>query len=147
MKLSAIPLLCAVSLSAAACASAPTAPEPRARARQPLPAEVQRRLETVRGEREGYPSFADIPFTPGDVRSPAQFREAVQAVRTEAASVQTWIAQHPAEITDAEAYAVQARRELGVGPNDIPPADQRARIEALARELRRRAQPPPPLPE
>lgn len=147
MKPRALFPLFAAGLVLGACASAPDAPRRQARQPRPLPTELAERLDTVRREREVYPSFRDIPFTPGDVRTPAQFRQAVQAVSGEGAVLGAWAARNPAEIADPEAYAAQARRELGVGPEDVPPPDQAARIEALARELRRRAEPPPPLPE
>jgi len=123
-------------------------PERRAETRtEPLPAEVARRLETVRTERTDYPSFADIPVTPTDVRTPAQWGQAVAAVKGAGRRITEWAAANPPEIADPDAYAAQARRELGVGPEDIPPPDQAARIEALAAELRARTTPPPPIPD
>ena len=143
MKFRAAFCFTASALVLGACASTPPAPAPEARQRQPLPADVAQRLETVRTERERYPDFRDIPITPTDVRTPAQYRQAVQAVKGEAQQIAAFIARTPQEIADAEAYAAQARRELGVGPEDVPPPDQAARIEAFAREARRRAEPPP----
>ena len=139
-------LAAAGSAGLSACATAPAeAPRGQARARQPLPADVARRLEGVRAERDRYPSFRDIPVTPTDVRTPVQFRQAVQAIKGQAAEISATLARLPVEIPNPESYAQQARRELGVGPEDVPPPDQAAQIEALARELRRRAEPPPPI--
>ena len=147
MKFRAAPLFAVAALSGAllsGCATAPAeAPRREAKPRQPLPAEVARRLEVVRGEREGYPSFRDIPVTPSDVRTPVQFRQAVQTIKGQAAEISATVARLPVDIPNPDIYAQQARRELGVGPGDVPPPDQAAQIEALARELRARANPPP----
>jgi hypothetical protein len=149
MKFRAAPVFLVAVLSGgllSACATAPAeAPRREAKPRQPLPADVARRLEAVRAERDRYPSFHDIPVTPTDVRTPVQFRQAVQKIKGEAEEVTGFLTRTPIEIANPESFAQQARRELGVGPEDVPPPDQAARIEALARELRRRAEPPPPI--
>jgi hypothetical protein len=142
MKLRVLPPL-AFTLLLGACANA--LPPRVERSAQPVPEELQRRLGTARSERLEYPRFSDIPVTPSDVRTPAQFRAAVQAVQGGGTALQAWAQANPPLIADPEAYAQQARRELGIGPEDIPPANQAAEIEALARELRRRAEPPPPI--
>jgi hypothetical protein len=147
MKFRAVLPFAAVGASLlSACATTPAeTPQREAKPRQPLPAEVAGRLEGVRAERDRYPTFRDIPLTPTDVRTPVQFRQAVQAIKGDAAEISATLAGIPIEIPNPESYAQQARRELGVGPEDVPPPDQVARIEALARELRRRAEPPPPI--
>lgn len=145
MKLRIAPTVPAVTaLLLSGCA---LVPERAASARtEPLPEEVARRLETVRGERTDYPSFREIPQTPADLRTPAQWAEAVGSVKAEGRALTQWAANNPPEVADVDAYAAQARRELGVGPDDVPPPDQAARIEALARQMRARATPPAPIP-
>ncbi|MBW3617566.1 MAG: hypothetical protein KY446_07375 [Proteobacteria bacterium] len=144
MKPCAILLLTACTLVLGACANA-LPPRREARTDAPLPEELTRRLETVRRERAEYPDFRNIPVTPTDVRRPAQFRRAVNGVKGAGAELQAWAAANPPLIADVEAFAAEARRQLGIGPEDIPPANTAAEIEALARELRRRAEPPPPI--
>lgn len=146
MKLRVTLLISACALVLSACANA-LPPRREAESTRPLPDEVTRRLENVRAESGEYPDFRDIPSTPTDVRTPAQFRVAVQAVQGEGTALNAWAQANPAQIADVEAYAAQARRELGIGPEDVPPANQAAEIEALARELRRRAEPPPVIPD
>ncbi len=141
------PTLCSFGAAAVALAGCVSAPERRAAPAKPLPPELQQRLETVRGERPGFPRFSDIPFTPDDVRTPVQFRAAVDAVKAEGAELQAWIAANPPEMDDVSGFAEATRRRLGLGPADAPPADQAAQIEAMARELRRKAEPPPPIPD
>lgn len=142
MKLrSYLPILAALGLSACA-----LVPQERASTRAtPLPDALNRRLDTVRDERAEYPSFRDIPVTPSDVRTPAQWAQAVSAVKGSGQSLIAWKAANPPAVADVDAYAAQARRALGIGPGDVPPPDQAQRIEALARELRARTTPPPPL--
>ena len=144
MKPRAVLLLTASALLLGACANA-LPPRREARTTAPLPEELTRRLETVRRENAEYPDFRNIPVTPTDVRSPGQFRQAVSAVKGAGTELQTWAANNPPLIADVEAFAAEARRQLGIGPEDIPPANTAAEIEALARELRRRAEPPPPI--
>lgn len=139
----AAPLLAATALALSACA---LVPERTVSTRtEPLPEEVARRLETVRGERTAYPSFGDIPSTPSDVRTPAQWAEQVRVIKGRGRELTDWAVQNPAEISNPETFGAQARGELGVGPGDAPPADQNARTEALARSLR--FTPPPPIPQ
>lgn len=146
MKLRPAILLTTTALLLGACANA-LPPRREAGTTKPLPDELARRLETVREENAAFPDFRNIPTVPTDLRTPAQFRQAVQAVQGEATGLQRWAAANPPLVADVEAYAAQARRELGIGPEDVPPADQAAQIEALARELRRRAEPPPVIPD
>lgn len=138
--------LCALAAAASALSACALVPQRTADTRaEPLPEEVARRLETVRGERTAYPSFRDIPVTPTDVRTPGQWAQSVAAVKGEGRALTRWSVANPPEISDVAGYAAQARAAIGVGPEDAPPADQDARTEALARSMR--FTPPPPIPD
>lgn len=128
--------LAAAGLSACATPQAPT---------EPLPAEVAQRLETVRRERTAFPSFADLPPPPRNLRSPPQWAAAVQAVETRGAVVGSWPERNPAWITDVAGDAARLQAQTRLQPGDIPPPDQVQRTEAFARTLRQRTEPPPPI--
>ena len=131
--------LAAVALLAA-CQSAPRAPQ---RAEAPLPAEISRRLETVRSERTDFPEFSDIPAPPANVRTAEQWRQFVLATEAEGSALSRWAAANPPWNTDMAGYLARARAELAnAGPP--PPADQQARTEAWAQRMREAAVPPPP---
>ena len=124
----------------AACQSAPREPQG---AQTPLPAEIARRLETVRTERTDYPAFSDIPAPPGNVRTPEQWREFVLATQGQGTALARWVAANPPENTNLAGYLVQARAALdSAGPP--PPPDQQAQTEAWAQQMRQAAVPPPP---
>jgi len=133
-------LVVVLGLSAAGGLSACATPRTPA---EPLPAEVAQRLETVRRERTDYPSFADLPAPPQNLRAPAQWAEAVQAVETRGAVGGSWPARNPAWITDVPGDAARLQSQTRLQAGDIPPADQRQRTEAFAQTLRQRTDPPP----
>lgn len=93
----------------------------------------------TRGEGK-FPTFADIPNVPTDVRPVAQYGDAARSLTVagddliRATSRETWTLQA------TEAFAEKARQDAG--PEIEPPKPGDA--EAFARELRERATPPPP---
>jgi hypothetical protein len=109
---------------------------------EPLPAEVVRRLETVRDERTEFPTFADVPARPTNLRTPAQWAEIVGQLETRGAVVGSWPQRNPAWITDPEGDARRLQAQTNVAPGDMPRADQRQRTEAFAETLRQRTEPP-----
>lgn len=107
--------------------------------KSPIAAEVAKVGKT----NAAFPKFSDIPAVPTDVRAPKAFGiAAAETVRTRddivrATQPNTWTLQG-GEATNA--FAAQARTAAGPA---TPPADP-AITEAFARELRKRATPPPP---
>ena len=128
--------LCGLS----ACQTPQTAPT------EPLPAEVARRLETVRGERTAYPRFSDVPPQPADLRTPAQWAQAVRQVEARGGQVAAWPRQNPAWLTDPVGDARRLQALTRVAPEDMPRPDQRQLTEAFAEAQRQRSEPPPPIP-
>ena len=123
-----------------ACQSGPSQPQ---RAEAPLPAEISRRLETVRTERTEFPQFSDIPPPPANVRTPEQWREFVIETQGEATELARWVAANPAENSDLSSYLDRARAAVAAA-GVPPPPDQPARTEAWAQRMRQLAVPPPP---
>ena len=112
---------------------------------EPIPAEVARRLESVRGERTEFPSFAEIPAPPANLRTPAQWAEVVRAVEDRGERVGSWPQRNPAWLTNPERDAAELQARTRVAPDDMPRADQRQRTEAFAASIRARTVPPPRL--
>ena len=134
-----------LALSAAVLAALAACAAPRTSG-DPIPAEVARRLETVRGERTAYPNFGDVPPQPADLRTPAQWAQAVRQVETRGAQVAAWPARNPPWITDPAGDARRLQAQTRVAPEDMPRPDQGRITEAFAEGLRQRTQPPPLIP-
>ena len=93
----------------------------------------------TRGEGK-FPTFADIPATPKDVRPLAQFGVAARSLTVAGDDLMRATAPETWTLQATEAFVEKARRD--VGPEIEPPKPGDA--EAFARELRERATPPPP---
>jgi hypothetical protein len=87
-----------------------------------------------------FPSFAEIPAVPTDVRPVRMFGDAKRDVELARAELERATAPSTWTLQDTEAFAASARRAAGP---ELPPANPRD-TEAYADELRRRATPPPP---
>ena len=135
-----VPWTLALPAVLAACQSSPA---PAQRAEAPLPADISRRLETVRSERTEYPDFADVPPPPADVRTAEQWRQFVVATEGQGTALGRWVAANPAWNTDMADYVARARAALADAGNP-PPPDQQAQTEAWAQRMRQLAVPPPP---
>ena len=129
--------LSAAALSALAACATPEALD------EPLPAEVAQRLETVRRERTEYPSFADVPPVPTDLRTPAQWAQLVRQLEGRGAQVGAWPQRNPAWLTDPEGDARRLQALTALAPEDRPRPDQGKLTEAFAETLRQRTVPPP----
>jgi len=91
-----------------------------------------------------YPKFADVPKIPADAPNAETARVAAASVQDGAAALQREIdGMPPIDPGAADAFSAQARSAFA--GESAPDEGARARTEALARELRARATPPPAL--
>ena len=104
--------------------------------RSPVAAEVALAARTP----AAFPKFADIPPVPKDIRPKPQFGKAAAQTELAAAQIERATAPDTWTLQQTDAFAGAARK--AVGP-DVAPADSTA-TEAFAKDLRKRATPPPP---
>ena len=102
----------------------------------PVAADVAR---LTRGD-AAFPTFADIPKAPKDVRPLANFGRDAQAMLRAGAALERDTAPETWTLKATDDFVEKARRDAG--PQIEPPKPGDA--EAFARELRERATPPPP---
>jgi hypothetical protein len=90
-----------------------------------------------------YPTFAQIPSKPGDVRSPADWRRDIGAVKADGARLAAETAPNTFTLNDTEAFAARTRAQAsqgGAAPNE---ETGRAQADAFANTARGRAIAPP----
>lgn len=102
----------------------------------PVAADVAR---LTRGNAE-FPTFADIPKSPKDMRPIARYGRDAQALLNAGAALERDTAPETWTLQATDAFVEKALRDAG--PQIEPPKPGDA--EAFARELRERATPPPP---
>jgi hypothetical protein len=90
-----------------------------------------------------WPTFADIPEVPGDVRDPAGWRAAVADQNALGAETLRGGAEDTWSLTATEAFRARAQAEVDSVKVHAPTAAEIAESEAYARALRKRATPPP----
>lgn len=90
-----------------------------------------------------WPTFADIPELPADVRDSAAWREAVSDQEAEGLYTRRNAAEDTWSLTATEAFAAQATAEANALNVRAPTDAEQAESEAYARALRARATPPP----
>lgn len=98
-------------------------------------------VETLSTQAKAYPRFSEIPELPTDMRPLAAWGRAAQEIMADGAALEREGAEMTWTLGNTEAFASGAQSEAG------PPAlavSATAAAEAFAREIRRRATPPPP---
>lgn len=91
---------------------------------------------------QSFPSFADIPPEPKDLRPLAAWGKAADATEADRLALEGATADNTWTLTGTEAFAAKANREAGPAPTSF--ASTTPATEAYVRELRRRATPPSP---
>lgn len=130
-RLAATPL--ALALLASGCASTPSA--------TPGTAAAAAGVEALAGARRSYPSFSDIPTLPIDERPIAAWGKAAGEVLADGAALERDVADANWTLQGTEAFASGA--QTASGP-PAPTVSATASADAFAREIRKRATPPPP---
>lgn len=119
----------------AACVGDPTQ-SARVDPKSPIAAEVAK----VERTRASFPKFSEIPPVPTGLRAKRAYGQAANETEVARADIERATAPETWTLKQSDSYAGDAR--AAVGP-DIAPVDPAA-TEAFARELRKRATPPPP---
>lgn len=104
--------------------------------RSPVAAEV---AKSVRPD-AAYPTFASIPPIPKDVRPHRQYGKAAAKIEQTRAELERATADDTWTLNNTETFAAGARSAAGP---ELAPGTQ-ADTEAFAKDLRKRATPPPP---
>jgi len=89
-----------------------------------------------------YPSFADIPAAPTDLRPLRAWGQAARASQADRLALEQATADGTWTLSGTEAFAARAIAAAGPVPASLTSTS--AATEAYVRELRRRATPPPP---
>lgn len=90
-----------------------------------------------------WPTFADIPELPADLRSAQAWRDAVAEQEADGLSTRRDTAEGTWSLTATEAFAADLRARVAEVDVHAPTDAEMAESEAYARALRARATPPP----
>lgn len=136
-------LLAGAGLALSACAST-TLTEPGAGVPVDPASPAAAAVAAAAAQPGEWPTFASIPEIPADLRTPGEWRAAVEDQETEGLNTARAAAEETWSLTATEAFAADLRARANA--LDVrPPTDAEiAESEAYARALRKRATPPPP---
>jgi len=137
-------LLCAASASLlCACVSLPDVVEPYAAAPVDLNSPAAAAIQSKARTQTEFPSFADIPQVPADLRTDEGWRQVVRGTEADREQLLAQTAPSTFSLNDTDAFTERARAAIGYDPSDVPTATEAAESEAWARAMRARATPPP----
>jgi hypothetical protein len=124
-----------------ACAS--TRNEPYANAPVDGNSSAATQVAAAAAQNAPFPTFADIPQAPGDVRSVEGWNIAVNGTEAERARLLAETAPSTFSLANTEGFIAAERAAIAYDPADVPSADQAAETAAWAKRMRERATPPP----
>jgi hypothetical protein len=124
-----------------ACVGIPN--EPYANAAVDGNSSAARQVSAAAAQDAPYPTFADIPQAPGDVRSVEGWNIAVNGTQAERAQLLAETALSTFSLSDTQGFVAAQRAAIAYDPADVPSAGQAAESAAWARKMRERATPPP----
>ena len=104
---------------------------------------VDKEIAKVRAKPGPYPTFAEFPKKPTDMRPASSWEESQARLKSEGDQLAA-VANSPAEMPDPEAYAKRVRDTAGLDQVPVPGPETAAQLDAYAKELRERATPPAP---
>jgi hypothetical protein len=116
-------------------------PDVAARSRIPVDSPLNAEVARVKANPGPFPSFANIPSVPADLRPSGSWTQTQTTLEASAGALAA-IPVPPAD-GQSDAWAKTTRAAAGLDAITPPPADNTARIEAYAAQLRERATPPP----
>lgn len=131
----------AAALSLCACVSVPVV-EPYADSAVDPNSPAAAAIQAQAAETGVYPTFADIPQTPADIRSNEGWRLAVAGTEGERDELLRAVAPSTFTLGDSEGFAADVRAMIADAPA-APTAADAAETEAWAARMRERATPPP----
>jgi hypothetical protein len=137
-------LLCAAAGSLlCACVTLPDVVEPYAGAPVDPGSPAAAAIAAQAASRTEYPTFADIPQLPTDLRSTEGWRMAVAGTEEDREGLLRDTAPSTFSLSDTDAFAARSQAIIAYDPADVPTAADAAATEAWAKAMRERATPPP----
>ncbi len=100
---------------------------------------IAREVTAAAAQPQPFPTWADIPKRPGDLRDADGWRLAVNDIKATGGATRAEAAAFLARAQDTDAFVEEARREATPPPAVTTPSD----TEAFLRDMRARATPPP----
>lgn len=105
---------------------------------------VAARIAREAGTDARWPTFADIPATPRDVPTVAQYDQLVLQQRGQGAALNRWPVENPPMNTDMLGFLAEARAAVAPGGPPLTPEEAAASARYAAEQRARAAPPPPP---
>lgn len=134
--------LAAALLLVGAGLAAPAAAQPTVKSPPVHPNPATERAIAEASKDAPYPTFAQIPPLPTDVRTIAAWKASVISIKAEGAQLAEAAAAEPWTLGDTDNWAARQRAEAAPPP-PVTAASSEADTEAFAAAMRARAMPPP----